>query len=61
MATLAERGFELAFDKEMTGKRFNNQVLALLSDNLSMNPIPQLVKPMLDVYANKNSFNGRPI
>lgn len=61
IATLAERGFELAFDKEMTGKRFRQQVMTLLGDNLSMNPIPQLVKPMLDVYANKDSFTGRPI
>jgi Large polyvalent protein associated domain 38 len=61
IATLAERGFELAFDKEMTGKRFRQQVMTLLGDNLSMNPIPQLVKPILDVYANKNSFTGQPI
>ena len=61
MRQLAERGFELAFDKEMTGKRFNTQVMTLLGDNLSMNPIPQLVKPILDVYANKDSFSGRPI
>jgi hypothetical protein len=61
IATLAERGFELAFDKEMTNKRFMAQVMTLLGDNLSMNPVPQLVKPMLDVYANKDSFSGRPI
>lgn len=61
IATLAERGFELAFDKEMTNKRFMEQVMTLLGDNLSMNPIPQMVKPILDVYANKDSFSGRPI
>ena len=61
IATLAERGFELAFDKEMTGKRFRKQVVNLLGDNLSMNPIPQMVKPILDVYANTNSYSGRPI
>jgi hypothetical protein len=61
MATLAERGFELMFDKEMNGKRFRKQVLTLLSDNLSMNPVPQLVKPVLDIYANKDSFTNRPI
>lgn len=61
MATLAERGFELLFEDEMTGKRFRKQVLTLLADNLSMNPVPQLVKPILDVYANKDSFTGRPI
>ena len=61
MATLAERGFELAFSKEMTSKRFMEQVRTLLSDNLSMNPIPQMFKPVIDVYANKDSFSGRPI
>lgn len=61
IATLAERGFELAFDKEMTSKRFRQQVLALLGDNLSMNPVPQLIKPVIDVYANKDRFSGRPI
>ena len=61
IATLAERGFELAFDKEMTNERFMGQVMTLLGDNLSMNPVPQLVKPMLDVYSNIDSFSGRPI
>ncbi len=61
LGTLAERGFELAFDKEMTGTRFRNQVMTLLGDNLAMNPVPQMVKPILDVYANKNSFTNRPI
>lgn len=61
IATLAERGFEVAFDKEMTGKRFREQVMTLLGDNLSMNPVPQLVKPIMDVYANKDSFTGRQI
>lgn len=61
IGTLAERGFELAFDKEMTNKRFMNQVMTLLGDNLSMNPVPQLVKPVIDMYANKDSFSGRPI
>ena len=37
------------------------QVLKLLGDNLSMNPIPQAVKPLLDVYANKDSFRNAPI
>lgn len=61
MATLAERSWELAFDEEMTGRRFRKQVQTLLADNLSMNPIPQLIKPVVDVYANKDSFTDRPI
>lgn len=61
IGTLAERGFEWMFDKEMTNKRFMSQVGTLLSDNLSMNPIPQAAKPILDVYSNKDRFSGRDI
>jgi predicted RNA methylase len=61
IGTLAERGLEFMISDEMTGKRLADRFLALLGDNLSMNPVPQLVKPILDVYANKDSFTGRPI
>ena len=61
LASLAERSAELAFNNEMTGQRFRNRLLALLSDNLSMNPVPQMVKPLIDIYANKDAFTGRPI
>ena len=61
VATLAERGVELFTDKEMTGERFTGRVMKLLGDNLSMNPTPQLIKPLIDLYANKDSFTGRPI
>lgn len=61
IATLAERSWEAMFDREMTGERFRQQVVALMGDQLSMNPLPQMVKPVLDVYANKDSFTGRPI
>jgi hypothetical protein len=61
MATLAERGVELFTDKEMTKERFLKRVLAITGDSLAMNPTPQMVKPVLDVYANKDSFSGRPI
>lgn len=33
----------------------------ILSDSLSMNPVPQMMKPAIDLYANKDSFTGRPI
>jgi hypothetical protein len=61
IATLAERGFELFFDREMTGKRFRANVLNILSDQLNMDPIPQIAKPMLGVYANVDGYTGRPI
>lgn len=61
IASLAERGVELFASDEMTGERFKERFWSLLGQNLSMNPVPQLVKPILDVYANKDSFTGRPI
>jgi hypothetical protein len=61
IATLAERGVELFTDKEMTSKRFLQRVKQIALDQLSMNPIPQAVKPVLDIYSNKDSFTGRPI
>lgn len=61
IGTLAERGVEYFASDEMTGERFTQRLMALIGDNLSMNPVPQLVKPIIDVYANKDSFSGRPI
>ena len=61
IGSLAERGIEYFASDEMTGERFLNRFTALVKDNLSLNPIPQIAKPILDVYANKDSFSGRPI
>lgn len=61
IATLAERSWEYTFDDEMTDKRFAATLKNNLSNQLSMNPIPQLVKPIIDVYSNIDSFTGRPI
>jgi hypothetical protein len=36
-------------------------VYSLISNSLSMNPVPQAVKPLIDLYSNKDSFTGRPI
>jgi hypothetical protein len=61
IATVAERGAEMFFDNEMTGKRFGQNVLSLLWDNLSMNPVPQMFRPGIDLYANKDGYSGAPI
>ncbi|WP_395010405.1 LPD38 domain-containing protein, partial [Undibacterium sp.] len=58
IGTLAERGVEYFATDEMTGKRFKDRLLHMLGDNLSMNPIPQIFKPIMDIYANKDSFTG---
>jgi hypothetical protein len=61
IGTLAERSAEFLFDNEMTGKRFAEVVLNNAGNQLAMNPVPQAFKPIVDVYANKDSFTGRPI
>lgn len=61
VATLAERSVEYLINDEMTGERFRNVTKNLALNNLSMNPIPQAIKPVVDLYANKDSFTGRPI
>lgn len=61
VGTLAERSIEYMFNDEMTGERFRKVIGSLVSNNLSMNPIPQVFKPVLDLYANKDSFTDRPI
>jgi hypothetical protein len=61
IGTIAEMGVEYFSSDEMTGARFVENIGAIVGSQLSMNPIPQLVKPMLDVYANKDSFTKRPI
>lgn len=61
IGTIAERSVEYLTSKEMTGKRFGERMVATVMNQLSMNPTPQLVKPMMDLYANKDSFSGRPI
>lgn len=61
VGTIAERSLELMISDEMTGKRFGQRMRDLLMQNLSMNPTPQLIKPMIDLYANKDGFSGRDI
>ena len=59
--TIAERTAELMMDKEMTGKRYMGRVVDILGQQFALNPTPQIVKPLVDVYANKDAFTGRPI
>lgn len=61
VGTIAERGFEIMTDDEMTPKRFGKVMSQIVLSQLSMNPTPQLFKPMMDVYANQDAFTGMPI
>jgi hypothetical protein len=59
--TMAERLLEQMVDQGAEGKQFEESIKRMLSDTFAMNPTPQLIKPMIDLYANKDSFTGAPI
>lgn len=61
IGTVAERTMELSNDPEMTGDRYMQRVGSLVMQQFSLDPTPQIVKPLMDVYANKDGFTGRPI
>lgn len=61
IASMAERGLEYMINDEMTGERFLKETRNLVLNQLAMNPVPQAVKPIIDLYANKDSLTGRPI
>ncbi len=63
IGTIAERGLETVMngmDKE-SRKLFVERLGSMVTQTFSMNPIPQLFKPMIDLYANTDSFTGRQI
>ena len=59
--TMAERVLEQIIDQGAEGKQFEDSIKRMLSDTFAMNPTPQMIKPMIDLYANKDSFTGAPI
>jgi hypothetical protein len=60
--SVAERTLEYLISEERDpGRRFFKSMGNIISNNLSMNPVPQMIKPLIDLYANKDSFTGRPI
>ena len=62
VAHIAERSVEAMFDSERdAGKRYGKAMMDVALNQLSFNPVPQAIKPIVDLYANKDSFTGRPI
>jgi hypothetical protein len=59
--TMVERVAEQIFDKGAEGKVFRDSLSRMLVDTFAINPIPQVFKPLVDLYANKDSFTGAPI
>jgi hypothetical protein len=61
LGTIAERTYEQIADDSVEGKVFSGRINSMLADTFSLNPTPQMVKPLIDLYANKDSFTGAPI
>jgi hypothetical protein len=61
IGTVAERSWELFFNKEMDAKRYGKRISDIFLQTFSMNPVPQAIKPFADVYANQDAFSGKPI
>ncbi len=61
LGTIAERTYEQIADDSVEGKVFTERLHSMLADTFSLNPVPQMIKPMIDLYANKDSFTGAPI
>jgi len=59
--TIAERVLEQIIDQGAEGKQFEESIRRMLGDTFALNPTPQMIKPLLDIYANKDSFTGAPI
>jgi hypothetical protein len=59
--TMAERTLEQIIDKDVEGKVFEQSFKRMLSDTFALNPTPQIIKPLVDLYANRDSFTGAPI
>lgn len=61
LGTIAERTYEQIADEGVEGKVFADRLNRIFMDTFSLNPTPQMIKPLIDLYANKDSFTGAPI
>lgn len=60
-ATVAERLTEQMVDDKVEGKLFAQRLKHVLLENLAMNPMPQVFKPLYEIATNKDGFTGRAI
>jgi len=59
-ATAPERLARSVFGQDRLGQTAQS-AWAQISGTLAMNPVPQAVMPIVELWANKSSFTGRPI
>ena len=66
IGTIAERGLEQIVDElegkdERTAKEFVDRVRFAVFETLAFNPLPQAMRPAIELWANKDFFTGRDI
>lgn len=59
-ATMPERLMRTATGRD-SGKILLQRIAQMMSDTFAFNPTPQLVKPIIEQYANRSMFTGSPI
>ena len=59
-STLFEAAADAMSDNEEIGY-FTDTLLATAKDTFALNPLPQLIRPMIEQWGNKSFFTGRPI
>ncbi|MBH8578802.1 LPD38 domain-containing protein [Bisbaumannia pacifica] len=60
IGTMMIRTAEQFLDDQATGALFRQRLWHMVTDTFAVG-MPQIMQPALDVYANKDSFTGRPI
>jgi len=60
LSRIAANGVEAFFNQEMTARRFIHSVGSIFLTTMAMDPIPQIVRPLLDLAENQTG-TGSPI
>lgn len=59
-ASVPERIMRYTVNQD-SGKKTLSRIWAILRDQLAFDPVPQLVRPALNAWANKDTFRDRPL
>lgn len=61
IATISERLLEQFIDPNVGGEAFTGYLGRMLTDTFALDPTPQMVKPILELGMNRDTFTDRPI
>ena len=59
-STIPERMYRTAAGRD-SSRILGERMFQMFSDTFAFNPVPQLVKPIIEQYANRSMFTGSPI